>query len=73
VVLPNDKQLLARSAIVVPRKIVERVIVDVETVQNGEAHRARSLDDTAAHCRNLVITDAIVKRACRSVSGASGE
>ena len=50
VVLTNDQQFLARCSIVAWANIAHAAIADVEALNDGEAERARTLNDATTHC-----------------------
>jgi len=61
VILSDHEQLLARSAVVSTRKVVEPVISHIEGVDNREINRASGLYDAPAHTTKVVIDRPIVK------------
>jgi hypothetical protein len=61
VVLSDDEELLARSAVVSTRKVVEPVMSRVESVDDREVHWASGLYDSPAHAAEVVIDRLVVK------------
>src|SRR5262249_9336793 len=49
VVLPNDKQFLARRSVVARGDVAHAAIADIQALHNGEAKRPRALDHTSTH------------------------
>jgi hypothetical protein len=50
-VLPDDKQLLARCTIVARWDIAHPAVGNIKAIDNGEAETPRTLDNTTTHVR----------------------
>src|SRR5262249_5171737 len=53
-VLPNDKQFLARRTVVARGDVAHAAIADIQALHNGEAKRPRTLDDAATHASRSI-------------------
>jgi hypothetical protein len=47
VLLPDDQQFLTRRSIVAAGHIAQSAIADIKAIDNGEAKRAGTLDNTS--------------------------